>query len=128
VLATVPIPGGTLGPNGVLRVSAEWSNTNSANNKTFRVRLGGLAGTSVRAIVLTTTLLYRDMFQVHNRGVENSQITHNISSSPTSTTTGALGAFAIDTSVSQDLVFTGILALGTENLTLESYLVEVLRP
>ncbi len=53
-LVNIPITGGTMGPNGFIRITTLWNVTSSANNKSLRVRFGGLAGTAYAALVLTT--------------------------------------------------------------------------
>lgn len=127
VLATVSIPAGALGPNGVLRVTSTWSHTNSANAKTPRIRLGGSSGTVICAPVLTTTGSLAIQRTVHNRNAQNSQVMMGAASSNTfATSTGAPLTASIDTSAAQDLVFTGQLANAGETITLEAYLVELL--
>jgi Protein of unknown function (DUF2793) len=125
-LATIAIPAGAMGPNGLLRVTTVWSFTNSANTKTLRVRLGGSGGTVYQAPALTTgdsTMIQR---VIQNRNSASSQV------GPSSTINNSFGAqggavttSTVDTASAQDLVITGQLALGTETLRLESYLVEL---
>lgn len=43
-LATVTVPAGAMGANGMIRCEGQVNVTNNANNKTFRVRFGGAAG------------------------------------------------------------------------------------
>jgi hypothetical protein len=45
ILATITIPAGAMGLNGILRVYADYTVTNNANAKTLRVRLSGIGGT-----------------------------------------------------------------------------------
>jgi hypothetical protein len=127
-LATIQIPANTLGANGILRVTTLWTITNSANDKTLRARLAGLVGTAYLEVVLTTQASYRDQRQIANRNAANSQIGGSFS---------ALGGFgnsgnanvtsAVDTTANQDLVISGQLETGSETITLEAYLVEVLK-
>ena len=127
VLATVTIPGGTMGANGTLRVTTLWSYTNSANNKIPRIRLGGLAGTLIFSLTATTTGMYRDQREIHNRNAQNSQVFWGNTSSGGGwgTTVGTVSTGSVDTSASQDLVFTAQLANTGETITLEYYLVEL---
>jgi hypothetical protein len=43
-LARIRIPAGLMGPGSAIRQEYMWSATNSANNKLFRVQVGGIAG------------------------------------------------------------------------------------
>lgn len=127
VLASVSIPAGAMGPNGVIRITAEWSYTNSANNKTLRTRLGaGLSGTMFDSIVPTTNAFQRRQCDIKNRNANNAQM------APPSayvagfgTSTGAILTGAVDTSAAQILALTGQLANASETITLESYIVEI---
>lgn len=127
-LATVPIPAGAVGANGVIRITTLWSYTNSANTKTLRVRLGGIAGTSFGATVATTTADVQMMHIIRARNSTSSQVgfAANAGSTFTTTITGAAGG-SLDMTVAQDLVFTGTTALSGETITLESYIVEILK-
>lgn len=121
-LASVNVPGGLLGLNGGLRVTMLFSTTNNANNKIPRVKLGATrfgqyAPASVPAMQWLTI--------VRNRGSASSQISQgdNVTGIG-STNTPVTGA--IDTTVDQPLVITGQLAVGTDTMALESYMVELL--
>lgn len=122
VLATVTVPAGAMGINGGLHVHSAWSYTNSANNKQLRAKLGGLAGTSHASIPVSTTAGLADMRRVRNRGAANSQV-GSAAAGASAFSLGGSGptVSAIDTSVAQDVVFTGTLALVGETITLESY-------
>lgn len=129
ILATITVPAGAMGLNGILRVRALWSHTNSANNKTLRIRLGGVGGTQFLAIVPTTTASAITDTTIQNRGAANSQV-GSVAALVASfgTTSGALATGAIDTSVATTLVLTGQKASAGETITLESYLVELILP
>jgi len=68
ILATIPLPGEIMGPNGIIFLESFWSYTNSANNKTLRARLGGAAGTQFLNFVATTSATFRDRRMIVNRG------------------------------------------------------------
>jgi hypothetical protein len=122
-LATVPIPAGLLGISGGLIEKSSWSYTNSANNKSLRLRFGGLAGSQVMAVTATATAGIVDVERrVRNRGSAASQIC-SLNNGLFSGGSGASAptALAINTAVAQDLVFTGQLALAGESITLETY-------
>lgn len=125
-LATIPVPAGIMGLNGVLRITTVWTVTNSANNKALRVVLGGSLFSGVD---LTTTASAQFQAHIRNRGVANSQIGFIVSSGfPFSTSGGSPVTGAVNTAVAQNLLITGQLASGAETITLEAYTVELLNP
>ena len=128
-LATVTVPAGAMGINGILRVSPLFSYTNSANNKTLRVRLGGIAGPVFLANAATTSLLAQPIILIRNRGLVNSQVGFTaVTFTSIATTTGSLATGSVDTTAATTLVISGELANTGETITLESYLVELIRP
>lgn len=124
-LATVSLPAGAMGVNGGIEVRSSWSVTNSANNKTIRVRLGGPAGSQHLNLPITTTNSFADLRHIRNRNSAASQVGSASASaggvSGSTTVAAALSTSAVDTSAAQDLVISGQLALGTETISLESY-------
>lgn len=124
IMGTIAIPAGAMGPNGALRITTTWSCTNSANNKTPRIRLGGISGSQILAATFTTQGAHIQRL-LQNRGSAASQISSFGASSANSFTNASPATFTVDTSIAQDLVITGQLALGSETLSLESYLVEL---
>lgn len=120
-LVSVVIPGGMLKANGKIIVICTWSHTNSANNKTKRIKYGTFD--FINAHVETTSATSRDFASMHQR-TASSQVAFpntNFGSSSTALLTGS-----IDSSVDQTLAITGQLASSGETLTLESALVEVI--
>lgn len=128
-LATVTIPANAMGANGSLHVDTTWSFTNSANNKTLNVKLGGTGGSSFLAMTHTTLLTARHITRITNRNSTSAQIgmpggkDSGVGSSGGATTVGA-----VDTTASTTLVITGTKASSGETLTLESYSVLLTRP
>lgn len=125
--ATITVPGRTMGVNGRLRIETIWSYTNSANNKTLRVRFSGISGTVFFTQTATTTVADRQLTDIANRGATNSQV----GGPPTgvggvSTAGSANTTSAVDTTADTTIVITGQLATTTETITLESYTVELL--
>jgi hypothetical protein len=120
-LATIPIPAGAMGLNGGLLISSLWSFTNSANVKTLRQRLGGMAGTAFLSTSPTTNATLCDLRHIRNRNSAASQCGSLSGSAPFGLTSNAIVAGAIDTSVPQDFVITGQLASAGETITLERY-------
>ena len=124
-LATITIPGGTLGPNGAVLVRHLWTFTNNANVKTVRVRLGGISGTIHSAIAGASALTYKGHCMIMNRGAQDSQVGQVADTSIFTTSVNALVTGAIDTSVDQDLIISIQKATGTDVGTLEAYSVEL---
>jgi hypothetical protein len=125
ILATVAIPAGLLGVNGQLFIKTQWTCTNGANDKTFRVRLGGIGGTAFLNTTQTTILDYIAQTAIANRNSASSQL-----GTLGSGLYGAGGSNfitgTIDTASAQDLVITGQKETSGESLILESYSVEVM--
>jgi hypothetical protein len=122
-LATVSIPAGSMGLNGAVQVSTAWSITSSANNKTMRVRFGGVSGTQYLASALTTNTTLGDIRTIRNRGAANSQVGMLSATNPGGygNTSNAITTGAIDTAAAVDVVISGQLASAAETITLEAY-------
>lgn len=125
-LATISIPAGLMGANGIIRVTHLWSVTNNANNKTPRVWLNGLSGTAFLSTNLASVQTWQGETIIRNRNSQSSQVGHNAGAFPFSSTTGAIATATIDTSVAVDLVLSGILANSADTITLQGYTVELL--
>jgi hypothetical protein len=130
-LATIAIP--ALSATSIIRVWMAWSFTNSANAKTMRVRFSGAAGTVYMNAAITTQNMYRALVTIRNDGATGSQVGSHASVAEASGGLGQLGSGAlqtssVDTSVATTIVITGQKALGSETLTLSTFLVEVLKP
>lgn len=125
-LATITVPANAMGANGRLRITTEWTYTNGSNNKTLRVKFGGQTWMQ---IVATTTAHQKHQIEICNVNATNIQ---------KSFVTGLVTAFgssansiqsgAADTTTSLGITITGQPATGGETITLESYLVELIRP
>lgn len=128
-LRTITVPGGMMGANGMVRVRTLWSITNSGNNKTIRIRIGGLAGTAIMGNALTTQATIADERVFHNRNSQASQVAAsigNIGVGGWGQTTSAVTTATINTANDFDIAITGELANTGETITLESYSVEVI--
>lgn len=124
-LATIAIPAGAMGLNGILRVTTLWTITNSGNNKTLRTKLGS---TDYGAVVATTSVGYREQRQIQNRGSAASQVAFIQANG--SSWGGAAGSNVTgteNTATALNLLLTGQKASAGETITLESYLVELIR-
>lgn len=121
-LATVPVPGGALGLNGGLLIYTSWSYTNSANNKTARIRFGGLTGTQYYNNPQTTSLSMHILHRIRNRNSASSQVGGSSATGGIGgVSSGVLVTSALDTTLPQDIVLSGQLQVGTESISLESY-------
>jgi hypothetical protein len=128
ILATINIPAGAMGLNGILRVTTQWTVNNNANVKAARARLGGIGGTDFLGANIASTLSMRAETQIANRGVANSQVGFGVGTTFFGTLNGAAVTGAIDTSAATTLVITAAKATAGDTMTLEQYLVELLRP
>jgi hypothetical protein len=126
-LKTFTIPARAMGPTGYIDVDVTWSYTNSANNKTKRVRINGIAGTAMRAVVSTTTATYRDSVQIANRNSASSQIGSSSDSGNIAFDKSgvAIPTASINTDSAFDLVLSGQLASAGESIAVERATVRV---
>lgn len=125
-LATITIPANAMGANGRLRVSTFWSHTNSANNKTLRVRYSGASGTIFSTFTNTTTAAMRAQCEIVNRNATNSQVGGFNGTGGFGSGAASLLTSSVDTTAATTVVITGQKASSGETLTLESYLVELI--
>jgi len=124
-LATVTVPGGAMGPNGVLRITTTWSHTGSTNAKTPRVKFNGFeyCGLSINnaghlGSQYQTIISNRNSATSQVGGPKNISGLGSSSQGPQTTT--------VDTSVDVDITMTASLSDAGESLTLERYIVELL--
>jgi hypothetical protein len=125
-LATISVPANAMGPNGMLRITTQWSCTSNANNKTARIYFGGTKFTEPAAF--TTGNSSALLTQIRNRNATNSQIAHCLVGSGWGTVAGTVVSSAIDTTAAQNIVITGQKAVSGDTLKLEGYTIEILVP
>lgn len=126
-LAAISIPAGSLGPNGVLRVTALWSTTSNANAKTIGAEFAS-GGTILNAAAASTASIQTKTI-LRNRNALNSQVSMTPANTSGAGIDGnAVATFAVDFSVAQTLNFFGTLGNAADTITLEGYIVEVLNP
>jgi len=116
-LVTGIIPGGALGPNGVLHIIFFVNYPSNTNTKTFKVKIGtnlifnlvfSAAGSSA----------YRAHITLANRNATNSQVTGwDNSASTAGFAFATVGTFAIDTNVDQPFKITGTINTITDTIT-----------
>lgn len=122
-LATVTVPGGAMGVNGSLRTDNNWSIANTAGAKTQSVKF---SATTVASRTAGSQSGLRGFAKLSNRGNLASQVLF-ASTIQTPFGDGAIGGYStIDTSINQNLTFTGQLTVATDYIILEGYTVEVL--
>jgi hypothetical protein len=130
IAATITLPAGIMGL-GALRIEVKWTATASANAKTCRARLGGIGGTENRLQAFgASDITQRAISTIQNRATVSSQVgvINGAGTGGIGVSTGAHVTSTINTGAATTLVITGQKATGSETLTLESYLVELLRP
>ena len=121
-LATITVPAGSMGLNGEIEVDIRVTYNSNANNKTFRCRWGGGAGTVVWGPTRTTQLGSTTRIKITNRGAANSQVHSSINNNDASTADGNAGGTAsVNTAVETTIVITAQKANAGDTATLESY-------
>lgn len=123
----VSIPAGALGPNGVLRLSSFWNVTGNTNSKTITQQVGG---TNVHNLALNTAaqLGYTMIRTIYARGVQTNQLMPAVGESG-----GGVGAqsgiadfLAVNLAVAQTFALLGTLAVATDFIVMEAFIIEVL--
>lgn len=124
-LGNLLIPAGALGSNGVIEIYSLWTYTNSSNNKSLILRFnttsgaisgGTMGGTSS---VVTTTAATQMLNIIRANNSVAAQLTWNASGTfPFTTTANAPVVTNINTAANSYINLNGILALGTETITL----------
>lgn len=122
VVKTISLAAGQMGKNGLILLSLILSCTNSATVKTVRIRLGGIGGTVLATIVLTSLSGGRGSYTLQNRNLQNSQLFDGIftTDTPSQALTSRVPS-AIDTSAATTLVVTIQKATGSDTVTVESF-------
>jgi hypothetical protein len=128
VFASCPVAAGALGSNGALRVTSHWACTSNANAKTIRVRWDGISGVAFLSANATATT---GCVAATHIGQNNTTFGQVGSSSVVMNAGYVVGSSqgstaAADTSAATSLVITGQKGTGTDTLTLQSYVVELL--
>jgi len=126
-MAALRIPGGTIGPNGLIEVRTLWSCTNSANNKILSIRFSATPGAITLQpgvqTMLTTSASAQGLWIIANVGATNTQIGYanagGVIITPYGTINAAPVSGAIDTTVDAWVNVNGIIAAAGETLTLQ---------
>ncbi|SCX82603.1 hypothetical protein [Nitrosospira sp. Nsp13] len=119
VLASFPIPAGTLGVNSILQIEPLWTFTSSANNKFLRIAIGG---TVLFNVTRTTAMAEAPLWVMINRNSLNSQILpYSANSGYFSAGAGFPAVATIDFSVTNTVELIGQRASSGDSLVLEYY-------
>lgn len=126
ILATIPVPKNFMARNGMLEVETLWTVTNSANNKTLRVRFGtvGITSQVCMANIVTTNATARYHLIIGNRNNDAAQVCHP--SAQFSASGSAVTTATIDTAQDQNIYITAEKASAGETATLERYSVRLI--
>ena len=126
-LATISVPGYTMGETGMLRVTPFWSGNNGAGTKTIRVRFSSIAGTAYHSQALGATIQSALATTYILNTTSSAQIGGLAAASTTGvgTSTAAAPTGANDTAADLTLVLSGQLADAADTVTLRGYVVEV---
>lgn len=122
----LPVQANTMGPNGILRITQLSAVPLNTNSKTIGINVGA---TTVYALTLTGASNYANesITTVWNRGVSNSNISMNSPGtglgSPVSGT--SLTYSSINFAATQNISFTGQLAVATDYFVMEALMIEV---
>jgi hypothetical protein len=123
-LRSFTIPGGSMGPNTSLRITALFTCPTNANTKTFRVRWGG--NVIYQAAFTTTTITVNIETILQNRGVLNAQVGQPVALLGPTFTAGPIQTWAIDTTVDQVIAFSAQAGVATDQLALERCSIELI--
>lgn len=127
-LATYTLPGNTMGPNDALLFLPFWSFTNGADDKTLKVRAGGIGGTAISSNLLTTNQILQTFVLWRAANSMTSQKGFNAGSqSGLGASTGGVTTTTLNMANDQDFVFTGQLENGADTLNLQGYLIALLK-
>lgn len=128
-LATITVPAGAMGLNGILRITTFWTLTNNANSKTLKVYFGGGGGTTYLSVDRASAASFATICTIMNRASASSQVGNSDAAANVFTaTTDALTTSSINTAAATTIVITGQKATAGDAITLEAYLVELIRP
>ena len=123
-LASINFP--AMGPNDALRVTAQWSFTGSANLKTLVTKLNsatfGLTTTNSASAVIA-----KQEISLINRNATNVQLGSMYGFGYSSATSGSFLSPSVETNGINTLTLHGQLANSGETITLEDYIVELIR-
>lgn len=125
-LATVTLPGGALGANGILRLTLIPKFTGTAGTKSIRAKIDGtgfMLATSVAGSL--SGYLQRTLIADNSQAAQFSE--YNVAVGPAGYTGNAIQAFTKDLTVAKDITITGALANGADSIDWVYYLIEIMQ-
>ena len=125
-LATVTLPAGIIGTNGLLRVTSFWTYTNvGGGTRTPRVKFGGstIAGNANANTVLSQSLLGL----VNNKTAATQTATGLGSAAGIGASTATSLALTVDTTAAVTILLTGQLSNTADTIALDRYIIEVIK-
>lgn len=123
-MPSISIPANSMGPNGTVRYSLAFSVPNNANNKALAAAFGG---TLIASVTITTAASVAMQRSFSNRGLTNSQVNDGgLGLLGPSTGGGGAVYTAFDSTQAQSLAIQGQLAVATDFIVLEKFLIEVI--
>lgn len=124
-LATITVPANAVGTTRTIRISTWWTSTNSANNKTCRIRYSGIAGTTVATFTATTQPNLKIEGAIQGAGTTATQTATGFTYASAGNSAMTAQALTVDTTAQTTVVITGQKASAGETLTLDAYTVEL---
>jgi|GEM_PF-6618846 len=125
-MKTFVLPGGIMGPNGVLFILSYTTVNSNANNKQFIISFGG---TDLVDHTMNSTNQCVRFTVIRNRNSVSSQCVWNIGSSIGLGTSGnAIGTASVDTSQNVTINIDSVLATSTDTMNQHACVLAVARP
>lgn len=122
-MAGAVIPAGLLGTNGATIAEANWAHNSTAGAKVAKVAFGG---STVLSVSSTTTLGVDIRKRIQNRAAAVQQIRVAVDTGAAQSVAPTL--LTVDTAAEVTVGLMGSIAVATDTLVLENYLIEVLLP
>ena len=122
-MAAAVVPAGIMGTQGAVRMTGYW-----AHNSTAGAKVGGIlfGGSTVLTSSQTTTLGINLEKTVHNRAADKQIIRVAVDNQIAQSVAPTL--LSIDTTADVTASLTGSIAVATDTMVLESFLIELLHP
>lgn len=125
VLNTFTVPGGSMGPNGWLRLRLQTSQKKNNNDKIIIAKFNGIEFINTTASMTGSATTSR-VTQIWNRNSESSQVSGAKSAAmDPGESNGALTTFNVDTSSDVTIEIIGKLTTSSDHLSLEAFSAEV---
>lgn len=120
------IPGGSMGANGIVRITTLWSFSGANGTRRGRIKFNGASFTDYSNAA--TVNAWHNLTMIRNRNATNSQIGFVAGSASSLVTTTSTNVTAShDTTADIPLLITGQLGNASDSMTLESVLVEIIK-